>query len=95
MQNGLCGGIGIKSNKIAEIGCVKMLTHPIFLHISDGMSALLKVMVRLSGFIDFRKKGLLISLLYFLGFIGRFELLRKSLICSNFALKITIYCKDT
>ena len=30
MQNGLCGGIGIKSNKIAEIGCVKMLTHPIF-----------------------------------------------------------------
>ena len=33
MQNGLCGGIGIKSNKIAEIGCVKMLTHPIYLHI--------------------------------------------------------------
>ena len=95
MQNGLCGGIGIKSNKIAEIGCVKMLTHPIFLHISDSMSDLLKVMLRLSGFIDFRKKGLLISLLYFLGFIGRFELLRKSLICSNFALKITIYCKDT
>ena len=95
MQNSLCGGIGIKSNKIAEIGCVKMLTHPIFLHISDSMSDLLKVMLRLSGFIDFRKKGLLISLLYFLGFIGRFELLRKSLICSNFALKITIYCKDT
>ena len=30
MQNVLCGGIGIKSNKIAVIGCVKMLTHPIF-----------------------------------------------------------------
>ena len=72
-----------------------MLTHPIFLHISDSMSDLLKVMLRLSGFIDFRKKGLLISPLYFLGFIGRFELLHKSLICSNFALKITIYCKDT
>ena len=68
---------------------------PYFSHISDSMSDLLKVMLRLSGFIDFRKKGLLISLLYFLGFIGRFELLRKSLICSNFALKITIYCKDT
>ena len=33
MQNGLCGRIGIKSNKIAEIGYVKMLTHPIYLHI--------------------------------------------------------------
>ena len=65
---------------------------PYFLHISDSMSALLWVMLR---FIDFRKKGLLISLLYFLGFIGCYELLHKSLICSNFALKITIYCKDT
>ena len=82
MQNGLCGGIGIKSNKIAEIGCVKMLTHPIYLHISDSMSALLWVMLR---FIDFRKNGLLISLLYFLGFIGWFELLRNFLNCCNFA----------
>ena len=59
-----------------------MLTHPIFLHISDSMSALLWVMLR---FIDFRKKGLLISPLYFLGFIGRFELLRNFLNCCNFA----------
>lgn len=33
LQNGLCGGIGIKSNKIAETGCVKKLTHSIYLHI--------------------------------------------------------------
>ena len=62
-----------------------MLTHPIYLHISDSPSALLRVMLRLSGFIDFRKNGLLISLLYFLGFIGWFELLRNFLNCCNFA----------
>ena len=59
-----------------------MLTHPIYLHISDSMLALLWVMLR---FIDFRKNGLLISLLYFLGFIGWFELLRNFLNCCNFA----------